>query len=450
MTETDLNIWLTAGCLVVLLAMSAFFSGSETALTATSRARMHKLEADGNARAKHVNNLIREQERMLGAILIGNNLVNNSAAALSAVVLTSLMGDAGAVYATLIVTALIVVFSEVTPKTLAIARPDAFAMFVAPIMRWIVLIFAPITHIVQIVVRAALRMFGVDTSERSSLFTAAEELRGAVDLHHVEGGLEKEVRDLFRGALDLDDIVVEEIMVHRKSIEMIDLERPTSELIPLILESQYTRLPICRGNPDEIVGILHAKDLLRALWGADGSAEDLDLESIARRPYFVPETTSLQEQLDAFKAKREHFALVVDEYGSIRGLVTLEDILEEIVGEIEDEYDSPVEGLRPQADGSVNVDGDVTIRDLNRTLDWSLPDEEAVTIAGLVIHEAQSIPDVGDTFSFYGLRFKVLRRRRNQITAVNLSPIEDKMALPTTLRPDKTDVTTAPQKSSEA
>ncbi|MCA8889098.1 MAG: DUF21 domain-containing protein, partial [Parvularculaceae bacterium] len=298
---------------------------------------MHKLENDGVKAAGAVNRLISDRERMLGAVLLGNNLVNNSAAALAAVVLTATFGDAGAVYATLIVTALIVVFSEVLPKTLAISRPDAFAMAVAPVMRWVVFIFAPITHIVQLLVGGALRLFGVDPKAATTLFSAADELRGAVDLHHEEGGLEKEVRDLFRGALELDDIRVEEIMVHRKSIQILDLDRSTTELIDQALKSQHTRLPLYRGNPDNIVGVLHAKDLLRALWEADGDAEKIGLSDIARAPYFIPDTTTLQEQLDNFKRKQEHFALVVDEYGSIMGLVTLEDILEEIVGEIEDE-----------------------------------------------------------------------------------------------------------------
>ena len=425
MTDLAVSPWATALIIVVLLIMSAFFSGSETALTATSRARMHKLEQDGDKRARRVNILIRERERMLGAILIGNNLVNNSAAVLSGALMGAIFGEAGLLYATIIMTAMIVIFSELTPKTLAIARPDAFAMFVAPLMRWIVAVLAPVTRIVQFIVSGVLKLFGVDIRKQASPFSAADELRGAVDLHHVEGDLQKEARDRFRGALDLDDIKIEEVMIHRKSIQMLDLESPTSAIIQAALDSPHTRLPLYRGTPDEIVGVLHAKDLLRALWDAETDPGKIDLMAIARTPYFAPDSTSLQEQLDAFKVKQEHFALVVDEYGSIRGLVTLEDILEEIVGEIEDEHDSPVQGVRPQADGSIHVDGDVTIRDLNRAMDWSLPDEEAITIAGLVIHESQSIPEVGQTFSFHGFRYRILRRRRNQITAVKVMPLSD-------------------------
>lgn len=422
MPDADTTILVPAISIFILLLLSAFFSGSETALTATSRARLHKLESDGDKRAKNVNFLIRDRESLIGAILLGNNLVNNLMAALTSVVLFKLLGDAGVAIATAFITILILVFAEVLPKTAAIARPDAFAMFVAPAMRIVVTVFAPIVWVVQIIVRTALKLVGLDVNQNLAVLSVTEELRGAIDLHHEEGGLEKEARDLFRGALEFDDIKVEEIMIHRKSIEMLDLDQQTSELIPLALKSAHTRLPLYKGTSDNIVGVLHAKDLLRALWNAENDPSKISLEEIARPVYFVPETTTLQEQLDAFKLKQEHFALVVDEYGSIMGLVTMEDILEEIVGEIEDEHDSPVQGVRPQGDSSINVDGDVTIRDLNRALDWNLPDEEAVTIAGLIIHEARSIPEVGQRFSFHDHDFKILRRRRNQITAIKILP----------------------------
>ena len=424
MTETETPVYLAAGGILILLALSAFFSGSETALTATSRARMHKLESDGSARAAAVNRLIRDRERLIGAILLGNNLVNILATSLTTTLFLKLFGQAGVYWATLAMTALVVIFAEVMPKTAAIARPESIAMFVAPVMRWIVFLFAPITRIVQMMVRGALQVIGLNVTHEARVLSVTEELRGAIDLHHVEGRVDKEARDLIRGALDLEEIRLEEIMIHRKSIEMLDLDEPIETVISTALKSQHTRLPLHRGDPDNIIGVLHAKDLLRALWESEGEYEKIDLAAIARQPYFAPETTTLQEQLDNFKRKQEHFALIVDEYGAIKGLVTLEDILEEIVGEIEDEYDTPLQGVRPQPDGSVNVDGSVSIRDLNRAMDWNLPDEEAVTIAGLIIHEAQSIPDVGQTFSFHGVRFRILRRRRNQITAINITPIE--------------------------
>ncbi len=426
MSEIDSTLFVPVGVIFFLLLLSAFFSGSETALTAVSKARMHKLDSDGVLRARRVNILIRDRERLIGAILLGNNLVNILATSLATSVFISIFGATGMAnaIATATMTVLVLVFAEVTPKTAAIARPDAFAMLVAPLMRWVVLVFAPITRVVQLFVRGVLHLFGLDVSKDSAVLSAHEELRGAIDLHHSEGRVAKEARDLIRGALELDELRVEEIMIHRKSIEMLDLDRSNEEIIRQALKSPHTRLPLFRNNPDNIVGILHAKDLLRALWNADGDARSIDFDAIARQPYFIPETTTLQEQLDAFKRKQEHFALVVDEYGAIMGLVTMEDILEEIVGEIEDEYDSPVQGVRPQTDGSLNLDGDVTIRDLNRAMDWNLPDDEAVTVAGLVIHECQCIPEVGQTFSFHGFRFTILRRRRNQITALKITPID--------------------------
>ncbi|MEM1410202.1 MAG: transporter associated domain-containing protein, partial [Pseudomonadota bacterium] len=251
------------------------------------------------------------------------------------------------------------------------------------------------------------------------------ELKGAIELHVEEGQMEKEARDLIRGALELDDITVEEIMLHRKSIEMLDIGMAPLEIVEAVLESKHTRIPLFDDDPDNVIGVLHAKDMLRALWREGNDATKVDFKAIAMQPYFIPDTTTLQEQLDAFKASQMQFALVIDEYGSLRGLVTLEDILEEIVGEIEDEHDAPVQGVEKHADGSVVVQGDVTIRDLNRIMDWRLPDEEAVTIAGLVIHEGRCIPDVRQMFSFHGFRFEILSKRRNQVTELRIVPLPD-------------------------
>lgn len=428
----DTGATLTICAIVLLLLSSAFFSGSETALTAASRARMHKLESDGDRRARRVNQLIRDRERLIGSILVGNNLVNILATTLASSLFVAWFGAGGLAIAvaTATMTILIVLFSEVAPKTAALARPDTLALFVAPVIRWIVLLFSPVTFVAGRVVRAFLAVFGLNPADAERIFSAADELRGAIDLHHEEGELEKSARDIVRGALDLDEITVGEIMVHRKSIDMLDIEEKPAALLAQAMKSGHTRFPLYRGDTENIVGVLHVKDFLRALWELDGDASNVVVADIARKPYFAPETTTLQEQLDNFRKGQEQFALIVDEYGSIRGLVTMEDIIEEIVGEIEDEHDSPVQGVRPQADGSINVDGAVTIRDLNRVMDWSLPDEEAVTVAGLVIHEAQSIPEVGQTFSFHGCRFRILRRRRNQITAIKVTPIDAALTAP--------------------
>ncbi len=408
--------------IAVLLLLSGFFSGSETALTAASRARMHHLERRGSRRARLVNRLRTNKERLIGAILLGNNLVNIFASALATSLAITWVGDAGVAYATLVMTVLVLVFAEVLPKTYALNDSDRVALAAAPVMRPIVWLFSPVTLTVQAVVRGTLRLAGINVVERGQLLTPEEELRGVIDLHAREGGVVKPARDMLDSILDLEEVTVSEIMVHRGNMEMLDADEPSGALVEKALISPYTRLPLWQGEPENIIGVLHAKDLLRAVCSKGGGVDGLDIAAITTEPWFVPETTTLREQLNAFRQKRTHFALVVDEYGALMGLVTLEDILEEIVGDITDEHDVATAGVRPQADGSYIVDGTVTIRDLNRQFDWELPDDEAATIAGLVLHEAQIIPEVGQVFTFFGFRFEVLRRRRNQITALRLWP----------------------------
>lgn len=415
----DFDLAASVGAILVLLLLSAFFSGSETALTAVSRARMHQLEKDGDGRAKRVNWLLARRERLIGSLLLGNNLVNISAATLASAVFLRLFGEAGVAYATLVMTALVLIFSEVLPKTYAISNPDRMAIAVVTPVQILVHLFAPVVAAVQALVRATLNLFGVKAE--GDVLSAHEEIRGAIELHHQEGQVGGLDRQMLGGILDLREYTVSDVMVHRKSMETLDLEEPKAAFVAHALASRHTRLPVWRGDPDEIVGVLHMKDLSRAIHAAAGKADNLDITGLLRDAWFVPETTTLAEQLNAFRARREHFALVVDEYGALMGLVTLEDILEEIVGEIEDEYDTPVQGVRRLPDGSVLVDGAVTIRDLNRAMDWSLPDEEAVTVAGLVIHEAQAIPDPGQVFAFHNLRFEITKRQRNQITQLKVS-----------------------------
>ncbi|MEM0905770.1 MAG: HlyC/CorC family transporter [Pseudomonadota bacterium] len=415
-----MELTLTFGAIVVLLAMSAFFSGSETALTAASRARMHRLEKQGSRRAAIAAKLMQTRERLIGALLVGNNLVNILASALATSALLEVFGEAAVVYTTFLLTAMVLIFAEVLPKTYAILRPEGFAVFVAPVVRVIVILFAPVTGAVQTVVRLILRLFGVN-ADAAVVQSAREEIRGAVDLQHAEGGLHKHDRDRLGALLDLAEIDVSDVMVHRTRMRMLNADDPPAKLVADALNSPYTRLPLWREKTDNLVGVLHAKDLLRAVQAASGDMDKVNVTAIAKPPWFVPDTTRLHDQLNAFLKRKSHFALVVDEYGEVMGLVTLEDILEEIVGEIEDEYDVEVEGVLPQADGSVLVDGAVTIRDLNRALDWTLPDDEATTAAGLLIHEAQMIPDVEQAFTFHGVRFEVAERERNRVTWLKLS-----------------------------
>ena len=414
--------------LLALLVVSALFSAAETALTGASRARMHTLEREGDKAAGRVNRLISDQETMIGAVLIGYNVINIAASAMTTEVITQVVpGTLGVGIATAFMTVIVVVFVEVLPKTLAITRADDVARFLSLPITWVVRILGPIIYSIQWVVRHTLRIFGVRLDMEVDVLAAHEEIRGAVEYHHSEGAVESSSRYMLGGVLDLSEMDVSQIMVHRRHIAMIDADLPPRELVAKALEAANTRLPLYRGDPENIVGVLHAKDLLQAMADAEGQVDRINIPAIIREPWFIPETTNLKDQLNAFLKRRTHFALVVDEYGALQGLVTLEDILEEIVGEIDDEHDETIQGVRRQPDGSVHVDGDVAVRDLNRALDWDLPDDHAVTIAGLVIHEAQTIPEPGQTFIFHRHRFEVLRRQRNQITALKVSPrLEDR------------------------
>jgi Mg2+/Co2+ transporter CorB len=405
----------------ILLLLSAFTSGTETAMTGASRARIHHLASAGNRRAGLVRRLLEERERLIGALLLGNNFFNIVATALAADLLIRLSGPAGAAYASLIMTALVVVFSEVLPKTYAIRNPERMALFIAPAAAVLVTLLAPITHAVQWLVNRTLGLFGVP-AQPDPLSSAVEALRGTIALHAEEGGVAKQERDMLGGILDLADVEVGEIMSHRKNMEMINGGLPPEQILAQVAASPHSRFPVWRDDPDSIIGVLHAKNLLTAVHQRGYRVEGLDIAALCNPPWFIPDTTPLRKQLVAFRQQRQHLALVVDEYGDLEGLVTLEDIIEEIVGEIADERDREAAGIEPQADGSVLVSGWVTVRDLNRQFDWRLPDEEAATVAGLVIHEAQRIPEVGQSFKFHAFRFDVLRRQRNQILLLRMTP----------------------------
>ena len=272
--------------------------------------------------------------------------------------------------------------------------------------------------------RRALALLGINPRPAAEPQSAHEGIRGAVDALHRDGAVEKSDRDRLGAILDLHELEVSDVMVHRTNMLSLNADEPIDQLVREALESPHTRIPVWKGEADNIVGIVHAKDLVRALYAAGNDASKIDLMKIATKPWFVPDTTSLQDQLAAFLRRKSHIAIVVDEYGELEGMVTLEDIIEEIVGEIADEHDPTIQGVRKEADGSVVVDGSVPLRDLNRALDWNLPDAQAVTIAGLVIHESQMIPDEKQAFTFHGMRFTVMKREKNRITRIRIKAVE--------------------------
>ncbi len=402
---------------LLLICLSAFFSSAETALTAASDARMRQLASKGSRRAQIVEKLRQNREQLISTILVGNNAVNVLASAIATSAAIALTGENGVALATLLMTILLVLFAEVLPKSYAINHADHFALRIAYPIRILVWAFLPLTTAIKLIVGIILRDKTQTTPDRE------DELRGLIRLHTEDANddEDKETGAMLSSVLDLGDITVDEIMTHRAAVSSFDIQDKPENILDAVLSSPHTRHPLYSGKPDNIVGILHVKDLLRAIQ-TNTSAEisELNIATITTEPYFVPETTQLFAQLQAFRARREHFAIVVDEYGDLRGIVTLEDILEEIVGDIDDEHDVELAGLTRQPDGSYIVDGTVTIRDINRTLDIELPDDQAATIAGLVLYESRHIPRIGQEFIFHNMRFRVRNRKHNQITSLRL------------------------------
>ena len=427
----DSAFWLTVLAIFILLLLSAFFSGSETALTAASRGKLQTQADKGSRSAARALSITEDNERLIGSVLLGNNLVNILATSLATALFTKLVGESSVALATLVMTVLVLIFAEVLPKTYAITNAERAAARVSAPIALLVSIFDPIVSAVRKLVRGILWLFGVRTSADEKILAVREEIAGAISLGHLEGVVQKEDRDRILGALDLSERIVEEIMLHRSSIEMIDFNDEPKEILAQCMSSNHTRLPVYKDEPENIIGVIHAKDLARSMYGKisgpDASLKSLlslDISSVIMKPYFVPDTTALDEQMRQFLRRRTHFALVVDEYGSLEGMITLEDILEEIVGEIADEFDPDSnETIRPDTDGVYKLDGTMTIRDLNRAMDWNLPDEHANTLAGLVLHEAQMIPAVGQVFRFHGFQFEVAGRDANRITILRVRPL---------------------------
>jgi len=404
--------------IIFLLIISAFFSGSETALTAASRPKMYQLEKENNLRAKIVNFLKNKKERLIGTLLLGNNLVNTLATAIATSFFISLLGDnqKGILYSTIVMTLLILIFGEVLPKTIAINKADKFALLFAPFIKFLVTILSPFTYLINFFTRIILKLFKFEIN--TDISTSEDELRGTIDLHAKSEGTTQE-KDMLQGILDLDDLQVKEIMTHRKNIEVIYVNESINKNIKKILNSQFTRLPLYDKNSDKILGIINVKDVLKNI----NKKKKLDLKLIAKNAWFIPETTSVLDQLQEFKKKQRHLAFVVDEYGALMGIVTLEDIIEEIVGDIEDEHDIKIKGAKKSKDGKYTISGNVTIRDMNREFGWNLPDKNASTLAGLIFHEIKTIPEPGKIFSFYGFRFEIINVRKNHIELVRVIPL---------------------------
>ncbi len=415
----ELSIFLII--IVFLIICSAFFSSSETALTAVSEARINELVNKGNKKAKLIEKILKNRDKMIGTILIGNNFVNIIASVYATSFAIQYFTDIPLIIITIILTIILVIFAEMIPKTYALKNADEIALIVSPLINLIIIIFTPLTFLTE---KFSKLVTGPDYASEEA---KTEELKGMIRLH-----AGKETRAIERGKImssmiDIEDVNIEEVMTHRGVVTMIDINLSATKIYKIVGESPYTRIPVFSGTQDNIIGILHAKELFRFLQRNNFKDTKLfDLKNILIDPYFAPETTPILDQLEIFRGRKEHFAIVVNEYGDFRGIITLEDILEEIVGEIDDETDINVEGVKSQPDGSLIIDGSVTIRDLNRSLAWDLPDENYNTIAGLVVFETKTIPNPGQEFRLFGVKIRILQKDKNFLSKLRLWKEQEK------------------------
>ncbi len=419
----EIPLHILIGSIFGLIILSAFFSGSETSLTSASKPRMHNLARTGKKNAKIFEELFRNKEMLICTILFANNLVNILASAIATKILIELTNNEGILYATIIMTLMILIFGELIPKTLALSKADQFALKIAPFMKVLVYILYPLTVTLNFVATSILKIFGVnylnfkkeEVSEKRE-----EELRGAIDLHGDDSS--KDEKNMLKSILDLDDITVGSIMIPRKDIFSLPSNIKYNELITKLSNSPHSRIPIWEKNPENIIGIFHIRKLIEI---KVDEPKTFNIKSLCQKPWFIPESTRLDNQLLEFKRRKEHFSIVVDEYGEFLGIVTLEDIIEEIVGEIDDEHDvlkisKGSEDIKSISSKSYLVKGNVTIRELNKELNINIPVSNTSTVAGLVLYESRTIPKKGQIFSFFDLKFEILSKKNNQITLVKI------------------------------
>lgn len=422
----DDNILFYGFIILLFLLISAFFSAAETALTAISRARIFHLVMDGNRRAETVSRLRKNKESLIGAILLGNNAVNIAASAIATSLAIRLFGnnDTALAIVTVVMTLLVVIFAEILPKTYAIQNSERVSLVLAPAVSLLVGFLYPITHGIQLFIRIPFKLFGIDLTKTGALISATDVIRGTIALQHREGQMIKQERDMLGSILDLSHIEVKDVMLHRTHVEMLDVNLAAEQLVHHAVSTLHSRIPLWEDNPDNIIGVLNVKTLIKTINEMPEAPDNAKIRAIAVKPWFVPETTPLRDQLLAFRRRRQHLAFVVDEYGAWQGIITLEDIIEEIVGDIEDEHDESGAGLIQKTAGDAYlVAGGVTVRDVNRQLDWSLPEGEASTVAGLLIQAAEILPSPGEQYDIEGYRFTVLEKSAKRLTQLRIEKL---------------------------
>lgn len=410
--------------IIVLLFLSAFFSGSETALTGASQPYMIDMERNGNnRRAKIINGLFAHRDRLIITTLLGSNLSNTLATALSTSVLINLFGREGVAYATIIMTILVLVYTDMLPKSYAVKNANNAALAVAPFVRFWVIVFSPLVYILQKIVNTTFRIFKIQKKDHQDEASSISEIRGAIYMY--KGKDIKEENEMLKSILDLDEITVYDVMNHRRNLFALNINQPVKKLIDKVKNSPFSRIPLYQDKPENIVGVIRVKHLLKECVEKNNDFSKINIRQLMAEPWFIPENTTLLQQLQLFRARREHFAIVVDEYGTLQGIVTLEDILEEIVGDINDETDIQnidIMGIKKAGDNAWLIDGQVSIRDINRKFGWDLDDDCAVTVAGFLLDRTQSIPEQGQKFIFDGYEFEIIKRNKNQLSQIKITP----------------------------
>ncbi len=408
----------------LLLLLSFYFSGTETAMTAVSMPQLYDLGKKGNWRAQKIMMLKKDSPKLLGTLLFGNNVVNIALTALSTALMIEFFGEKyGVLIATFGVSFVVLLFSEILPKTYAMNNALSFSMMSVPLLSFFIVCFSPVVRAFNLLSKVLIKL--LPHSEQVADAEAVKaEIRGTL-LMPTEDNVINQERVMLKSVLDLSDVTVEDIMVHRSHVVSLNASLPVPEIFEFLSRSPYSRIPLWKGEPDNIIGVLHAKALLKMMNAYYRGKAKVSIADYLTKPWFVLNTTSLLDQLHAFKRRREHFALVVDEYGVIEGLVTLEDILEEIVGDISDENDSPdqsvLQVVKTDA-GGYRLDGQTTIRDINRHFRWELSDENASTLAGYILYEAERIPSEGETFVIDGYSFTVVQKEKNRLAIIDILP----------------------------
>ncbi|WP_253308068.1 MULTISPECIES: HlyC/CorC family transporter [unclassified Rickettsia] len=405
--------------IIIMMGISALLAATETAITASSPGKIQKLKIEGNKRATLVLEVLKKKEKVIGTLLIGNSLINTVCTTIATSLFISLLGHSGTIVASAVMAFIIIVFGEVVPKAIAVAKAEQLALFMAPTIIVFLKILKPINAALDYIIKIFCFIFRINLKSQIS---GTEEVRGVIEHYHQEGNVYKSDRNMLGGILDIRNMVVSEIMTHRSNIIAINIDLPNEVIVKNALAlSSNTRVPLWQDNRDNIIGILHLKDLLRALYDNNNDAKKINIKELVTPPWFIPENALVVHQLHAFRERNNHFACVVDEYGDLQGIITLEDILEEIVGPITDEHDRHNNEIIKQSDSEFIINGTTTIRDINRELDWNLPDNNANTIAGLIIHKIARIPSQGEVIEIFNLTIVINRKIANKIESVKIT-----------------------------